>query len=140
MDTLRAMRWAVYYFIGSSIALLIGVVFVVLGWEFWLHSAVNTYLQTGTVNTALRSAIPGIILSLIGFAIWRFGKWLVFYKTLTGAIKEDLTDEFDTEHVKSDIMSLLDSRLSDMQDEIRKSNRNTSQRQSQHDDDFELNP
>lgn len=119
--------------------MVIGIVFVIVSWEFWIRSAVNTYQQTGTLNTALQSAIPGVILSLVGIAIWRFGKWLVFYKTLTGAIKEDLTDEFDTEHVKSDIMSLLDSRLADIQDDIRQSNRKTAQRQSQHDDDFELN-
>jgi hypothetical protein len=43
--------------------------------------------------------------------------------TLTGAVEEQLTDTFDTEHVKSDIVSVLDDRLADMQQDLQSVNR-----------------
>ena len=121
MDRKRALNFAGKYFLLTSGLALLGIALVAAG-------AYVAYVQ-GTGN--LVAGIPrpttgsllGLIPAILGIAIWRGGKAWALYLTLTGAMEEELGDTFDTEHVKSDIVAVLDDRLSDMQQDLQSVNR-----------------
>jgi len=76
-------------------------------------------LSSGTGYTAvLSSTAPGFLLAILGVLVWRFGVAWAYYKTMTGAVEEQIADRFDSEKVKSEILAVIDDRLSEMQYEV----------------------
>ncbi|MFW5965325.1 MAG: hypothetical protein ACOCY6_04450 [Halodesulfurarchaeum sp.] len=125
MERSRSLRWAGRYFLYTTGLAILGLAFVAVG---------GYLLYTGLLLGPERIAgVPyphlstqsyvGLVPLILGVAIWRFGKAWALYHTLTGAVREELGEEYDTEHVKSDIATLLDDRLSDMQQDIQSINR-----------------
>lgn len=124
MDAKRAFRWSGYYFALTTIATVVGLALIGAGAVVGGKAGYDAY-QAGTAATAaLGTAAPGLALALVGVVVWRLGKAVAFYKTLTGAMEDELADTYDTEHVKADILSVLDDRLSDIQHDIQSMNRN----------------
>jgi len=123
MDWKRSFRWAGAYFAWTSLFALIGLVLVAVGVVMGGRGAYADFQQNVATATILRHAAPGLALAFVGFLVYRFGKAWALYRTLTAAGKEDLSDTFDTQHVKSDIVSVLDDRLSDMQQDLQSVNR-----------------
>jgi hypothetical protein len=76
-----------------------------------------------TTSERVSEALPGLALAALGIAVYRFGESWALYTTLTAAHEEALADTYDTERVKSDIVSVLDDRLSDMQNDLQSVNR-----------------
>jgi hypothetical protein len=123
MDAKRAFRWSGYYFLLTTLAAAVGLAIVGAGAAFGVVEGYETYQANQDVAAAATTAAPGLVIAVVGIAIWRFGKAWAFYKTLTGATEEQLADTYDTEHVKADILSVLDDRLADMQQDVQSMNR-----------------
>ncbi|MFB6131900.1 MAG: hypothetical protein ABEJ44_00665 [Halanaeroarchaeum sp.] len=123
MESRRALAWAGRYFLVSSFFALLGAVLVGGGIGYGGFEAWTIYQATGNVLAAIRGGAVYLVAALLGILVWRFGKAFALYMTLTGAIEEQLADSFDTEHVKSDIVSILDDRLADMQQDLQSVNR-----------------
>lgn len=123
MDSKRALRWSGYYFLLTTAAAVVGLAIVGAGVALGVAEGYEAYQAGQTTTSALATAAPGLVVALVGIAVWRFGKAWAFYKTLTGATEEQLADTYDTEHVKADILSVLDDRLADMQQDVQSMNR-----------------
>ena len=89
-----------------------------------------------TTSERLSEALPGLALAAVGVAVYRFGESWALYTTLTDAHEEALADTYDTERVKADIVSVLDDRLSDMQNDLQSVNREL--RKLKEDDAFDF--
>jgi hypothetical protein len=125
MDRSRSLRFAGRYFLYTTGLSLLGLALVALGGYLaysglvlgpgsmygipYPHPTTQTYL--------------GVIPALLGVLVWRAGKAWALYHTFAGAMSEELGDTYDTEHVKSDIVAVLDDRLSDMQQDLQSVNR-----------------
>jgi len=124
MDAKRATRWAGVYFLLTTVATVVGFAVIAGGTVLGVQELYETYDQTGDLSqSALVDAAPGLLVAAIGIAIWRLGKAIAFYKTVTGAVAEDLADTYDNQQVKSEILAVLDDRLADMQQDIQSINR-----------------
>lgn len=135
MDRKRALSWAGKYFlITSGLAAVGGALIgvgVYLAWTQGVGSLYGLPIPVPTTNSAL-----GLIPILLGIAVWRGGKAWAMYMTLIGSMEEELAETYDTEHVKSDILAVLDDRLSDMQHDLQSVNREI--RNLKQSDDFEF--
>ena len=118
MNAKQSFRWAGYYFLLSTVAAIIGLVLVGAGAVFGLLTAYHQ-ISGGTGYAAvLSSTAPGFLLAILGVLVWRFGVAWAYYKTMTGAVEEQIADRFDSEKVKSEILAVIDDRLSEMQYEV----------------------
>lgn len=125
MDRTRSMRWAGRYFLYTLGASLLGLLLVGVG-GYLLVTGLT--FGTGSINgipipAARTQAYLAVVPIVLGVATYRFGKAWALYQTMTGAMEEELGDTFDTEHVKSDIVAVLDDRLADMQQDLQSVNR-----------------
>ena len=138
MDSKRALRWSGYYFLVTVVFGLVGAALV--GIALWMGGldAYRTWQATGQMVPAVTGAAVWLLLAALGVAVWRFGKAWAMYWTLTGAVEEDLSETYDNEKVKSDILSVLDDRLSDMQQDIQSMNRNIRTLQAEEENEYEL--
>lgn len=118
MDAKRAAVHSSKYFLITTLFAVVGLGLVAVG-AFLSQPA----LEAQTPQAVLSALIPGLVLAVLGLAVYRFGKAWALYKTLTAANEEALADTFDTQRVKSDIVSVVDDRLSDMQTELQSANR-----------------
>jgi hypothetical protein len=118
--------------------LLITTLFAVIGLGLVAAGAFlsKPALETQTPSALVSALVPGIALSVVGILVYRFGKSWALYKTLTAAHEEALADTFDTQRVKSDIVSVVDERLSDMQTDLQSVNREL--RKLREDDAFDF--
>lgn len=122
MDWKRSLTWAGKYFLITSGLALVGVGLIGVGlYVAWTQGAGNLY-GLGIPGPTAGSYL-GLVPIILGVAIWRAGKSWALYMTLTGAMEEQLAETYDTEHIKSDIVSVLDDRLSDMQHDLQSVNR-----------------
>jgi hypothetical protein len=136
MDSKRSAVHAGKYFLLTSLFALVALAFVAGGAVLGGAEAWDTYNATESTTQALSSAWLGIVLAAVGVLVYRFGKAWALYKTLTDATEESLEDTYDTQRVKSDIVSVLDDRLSDMQTDLQSVNREL--RKLRDDDQFQF--
>jgi hypothetical protein len=123
MDAKRAFVHAGKYFALTALLSLVGFALLAGGFVYAGMQAGSQPIMGVAVPIPGTASLPGFLVSLVGLAIWRFGKAWAFFKTLPAAIEEDVGETFDTEHVKSDIVSILDDRLNDMQQDLQSVNR-----------------
>lgn len=124
MDAKRTLRWAGYYFALSALSAVVGLAIIAAGATLGLTEAYGMYYDNASYSAIAATAAPGAIVALLGFVVWRVGAAAAFVKTLTGAVNDEMGERFDSERVKSEILSVIDERLSDMQFEIQQT-RNT---------------
>ena len=136
MNPKRSAVHAGKYFLLTSLFALVALAFIGGGAALGGAEAWETYNATESVTQALAAAWLGIVLAVIGILVYRFGKAWALYKTLTDATEEALEDTYDTQRVKSDIVSVLDDRLSDMQNDLQSVNREL--RKLRDDDQFQF--
>ena len=119
MDIKSALRWSAMY---RAVTWASGLVFVLflggavyLGLVDVLKTAVygNPWKLTNVAYSA-----PPLLLTLVGFLVWQFIESVAFYKTVTEATDEQMAERFDSEKVKSEVLSVLDDRLAEMQTEL----------------------
>ena len=136
MESRRALAWSARHFLITAAFALVGVALVGAGLGYGGLQAWNIFQQTGNAVAAVRAVGPYLALGVLGILVWRFGKAFALYLTLTGAMDEQLADSFDTEHVKSDIVAILDDRLAEMQHDLQSVNRQL--RDANSDTEFEF--
>ena len=137
MKLATSLRWALYYrglallsfLVGAAIALA-GVwvgLYEVVAYLLSISSAME-FASASTLSGAVDAArpIPGIALVLLGLFVWQVGKTAAFYKTLTEATESEMADRFDTQTVKSEILSALDDQLSDLHADVETTRRQVS--------------
>ncbi|MFB6197265.1 MAG: hypothetical protein ABEI52_03195, partial [Halobacteriaceae archaeon] len=91
MEKTRILRHAGVYFLLTTIAGIIGLTIVAAGAALSAAQAMSVYssanaLDGGIVLQILEEAAAGIVVAVIGIALWRFGKAVAFYATITSAI------------------------------------------------------
>ncbi|MFP4531007.1 MAG: hypothetical protein ACLFNC_06930 [Halodesulfurarchaeum sp.] len=138
MDKKRSLRWAGRYFLFTTAFSLLGLAIAGLG-GYLVYSGLvlgpETIFGFRYPHFTTQSYL-GLVPVVLGLAVWRLGKSWAFYHTMTGAMEAELGDTFDTEHVKSDIVAVLDDRLADMQQDLQSVNREL--REVKKDDGFEF--
>lgn len=123
MDAKRSFVHAGKYFALTAVFSIVGFALFAGGFVYAGMQGGSTSMMGVDVPIPGAASLPGLLISLVGLAIWRFGKAWAFYKTLPAAVEEDVADTFDTQHVKSDIVAILDDRLNDMQQDLQSVNR-----------------
>lgn len=124
MDSRRAARWAGRYLLGWVFVTLLAGGLLVAGIELGVEQVYDTYQGSNDVTTdVLTDAAPGLFVALLGVLVWQFGTAFVLFQTFGAALRAELAETYDTEQVKSDILQVLDGRLSDMQQDLQGVNR-----------------
>jgi len=114
MDGTDALKWTAIYRGTAWLAALLGLAIAV--GPLYLYG--ETGLGLGLVADKLGTQPALFVPLLVGFLVWQLGKTAAYYRTLVGAVDAELADRFDPELVKSDILSVLDERLAEMQTQI----------------------
>ncbi|WP_158057850.1 hypothetical protein [Halorussus halophilus] len=128
MDASSSLRWAVYYVALAGVATIVGGGFVVVGMMLGLGAAVNQLLYEGAgFGTVLGTAAPGLVVALLGVFVWAVGSAAAFFTVVAEAVDEQMQERFNGEKVKSDILSVLDDRLSDVEHDIEEMRRKVSE-------------
>jgi hypothetical protein len=118
MDASRALKWAVYYVILAGIATLVAGGIVGAGVVVGIAEAYDQLENGATLSTALETAAPGLALVALGVLVWVVGTVTAFLRVFTAAIEEQMRERFDSEKVKSEILSVLDDRLTDVEQDL----------------------
>lgn len=120
MQLSEALRWTVYYRGIALVSFLVGAALAAAGiWIGFVDLILNEVPGASAGGPPEPTTVlGGGLLILFGFVVWQIGKTAAFYKTVTEATESQMADRFDTQTVKSEILSVLDDRLSDMQAEV----------------------
>lgn len=127
MDASRSLRWAVYYVILAGVATLLGGGLVGAGVAVGLAPAYDQLSNGATLSAVLPTAAPGLVLALLGVVVWFVGTVAAFVRVFTAAVEEQMRERFDSEKVKSEILSVLDDRLSDVEHDVTEMRRTVSE-------------
>jgi hypothetical protein len=131
MDAKRSAVHAGKYFFATTLLAVVALGIIAYG-----ATLAEPAIDTDSPAAFVDAVIPGLAVAAVGIALYRFGKSWALYKTLTSAHEEALADTFDTQRVKSDIVSVVDDRIADMQTEIQSVNREV--RKLRDDDQFDF--
>lgn len=123
MDAKRAFVHAGKYFLLTGVWTVVGLALFAGGFVYAGMQAGSTSVMGVSIPIPGLASLPGFIIAFFGFVVWRFGKAWSYFKTMPAAVEDDVSDTFDTQHVKSDIVSILDERLTDMQQDLQSVNR-----------------
>lgn len=114
MDSRTALRWTAIYRGTAWLAGLLGLALAVLPLYVYGENGVGVDLFIEKVAAQPLLLAPVVL----GFLVWQLGKTMAYYRTVTGAVDQQLGERFDPEMIKSDILSVLDDRLAEMQTEV----------------------
>lgn len=124
MDPKRALRWAGIYVALAGVAALIGLALVGAGVVVGGATlAYELYLRGNSLRGVLLATGPGIVLQLLGIAVWAIGRTAARYGTFAAALEAEGVTEVDSESLKSNILSVVDDRLSDLHEEVSQTRR-----------------
>ena len=123
MDDGEAARYAGIYLGLSIVTGLVGVAIAGAGVYLGGLEALGMYRAGRAPTAVLRATGPGLALVVAGVLVWWFGNAFAVYKTLTAAIETSVDERLNTEAMKSDILSVLDERLSEMHQELSQTRR-----------------
>ncbi len=120
MQLTEALRWTVYYRGIALVSFLIGAALAAVGVWYGFVDIVLSQLPgtAGNATADVTGLAVGTALILLGFVVWQIGKTAAFYMTLTEATENEMADRFDTQTVKSEILEVLDDRLSDIHADV----------------------
>ncbi|WP_135826520.1 hypothetical protein [Halorussus ruber] len=127
MDARRSLRWAVYYVVLAGVATLLGGALVGGGVVLGIAEAYSQLESGAALSAALETAAPGLVLVLLGIVVWVVGTVTAFVRVFTAAVEEQMRDRFDSEKVKSEILSVLDDRLADVERDVSETRRQVSE-------------
>jgi len=123
MDAKRSLRWAVYYVVLAGVTTVVAGALVAAGWVVGLGSAYDQLADGATLSSVAGTAAPGLALALVGVLFWAVGTVAAFVRVFTAAVEEQMRERFDSEKVKSEILSVLDDRLSDVEHDMSETRR-----------------
>lgn len=138
MDRRRTLLWAGLYTIVASLVTILGLAIIGGGLAIGGQDVYDAYQASGDVTTdVLRDAAPGVAIILLGIIVVQLGSALALFLTLPRAISEELKDTYDNERVKSEILTVLDDRLSSMERDLQRFQEDEDEERG-YDDGFEL--
>lgn len=127
MDASNSLRWAVYYVALAGVATMVGFGIVGIGFMLGLGAAVSQLASGAAVGSVLGTAAPGLVVAILGILVWAVGSAAAFFKVVTEAVDEQMQERFNGEKVKSEILSVMDDRLSDIEHDIQEMRRKVSE-------------
>lgn len=128
MDASSSLRWAVYYVALAGVATIVGFGLVGIGFALGIGAALGQMVNEGaTFGAVLGTAAPGIVVAFLGILVWAVGSAAAFFKVVTEAVDEQMQERFDGEKVKSEILSVLNDRLSDIEHDMEEMRRKVSE-------------
>lgn len=123
MESADTLRWGGYYFVLSILITLVTIGVIAGGIAIGGLRPIGYYQYT---PSALRIALyprAGIGLIGIGIFLWWGANTIAFYHTLVEAVGTRTAGQFNTEAMKSDVLSVLDDRLADIHQETTQTRR-----------------
>ncbi|MFB6173074.1 MAG: hypothetical protein ABEI39_00375 [Halobacteriales archaeon] len=123
MDASTALRWGAVYTAGWVAATAVGLGVAVAGVAIGGLRVVGLYALTPASLRVANYPRAGFLLVLLGLAVWKAGKAAALLKTLLDAFEARTAGQFDTEAIKSDVLSVLDDRLSEMHQDVTQTRR-----------------
>lgn len=126
MENSQALKWAAIYFGLWLLAGVLGLVVIAAGLALGGLgiAGYGTYVAyTPSVLRIRYIPIAGAALMVVGLLVWKYASAAAFFKTVTTAVETETTRRLNTETMKSDILSVLDDRLSDMHQEVTRTRR-----------------
>lgn len=139
MHPKRSILWAALYALVASVATVVGIAIIAIGLAIGGQEVYETYQATGDVTgTVLTDAAPGLLVVLLGVVVWRLGTGLALFLTIPGALKEELSETYDNEQVKSEILTVLDDRLAEMEREVQGLRRDEYEEDEEYGSGFDL--
>jgi len=117
----------VYYVVLAGAATLLGGALVGGGVVLGIADAYSQLESGAALSAALKTAAPGLILVILGVAVWVVGTVTAFVRVFTAAVEEQMRERFDSEKVKSEILSVLDDRLSEVERDVSETRRQISE-------------
>jgi len=123
MDAKRSLRWAVYYVVLAGVTTVVAGALVAAGWVVGLGAAYDQLADGATLSSVAGTAAPGLALALVGVVLSAVGTVAAFVRVFTAAVEEQMRERFDSEKVKSEILSVLDDRLSDVEHDMSETRR-----------------
>ena len=127
MDASRSLRWAVYFVALAGVATLLGVGLIGAGVALGVGSAYGQLADGAALGSVAGSAAPGLAVALLGVLVWVVGTAAAFFKIVTEAVEEQMRERFDSEKVKSEILSVLDDRLSEVEHDASETRRKVAE-------------
>ncbi|NEU57662.1 hypothetical protein [Halorussus sp. MSC15.2] len=127
MDASRSLRWAVYYVVLAGVATIVGGALVGGGVVLGIAEGYSKLDSGAALSSALTTAAPGLALATLGVVVWAVGSVTAFVRVFTAAVEEQMRERFDSEKVKSEILSVLDDRLSDVEHDVSEMRRQVSE-------------
>jgi len=127
MDAKRSIRWALTYVALSAVAALLGGGLVAAGAVAGLGTAYEQLAGGAALGSVAGTAAPGLALALLGAVVWAVGSVAAFLTVFTEAVDEQMRERFDSEKVKSEILSVLDDRLSDVEHDAEETRRKVAE-------------
>ena len=113
-------REALTYAVVWTVATAVGIVLIGAGAYRWVLPGVASYADGTAAPVVLRAAAPGIALVLLGLLLWKVLTALALYRTLSAAFAAETAARLNTESMKSDILSVIDERLADINQDTRR--------------------
>jgi len=123
MEDTDTTRSAATYAVVWVLATVVGVAVAGFGALYWVLPAYASYAQGAASGVVLRAAAPGLLLVLLGLAIWKVTSTVVLYRTLSAAFAAETAERLNTESMKSDILAVIDERLADMKQDTQRTRR-----------------
>lgn len=124
MNVKSALRWAVIYraIVWGTGLLPVGVA------AGAMYVVGRNRIPQGRGEAISIATDPKFIVPvLLALVLWQFVKTVAFYKTVAEATDEQMAERFDSEKVKSEILAVLDDRLSEMQTELERTRKQVDQ-------------
>lgn len=114
MSESEATKLAAMYAVVWTVAALIGTAIAGFGALRWVLPAWADLLGGDPTMAVLRSAAPGVALIVLGLLVWKVTSAVVLFRTLSAAFAAETSERLDTETMKSDILSVMDERLAEI--------------------------
>lgn len=117
MNLTSALRWAAIY---RGISWVAGIL------PLGVAVAAMYFIGSNSIPSGRGEAIgiattPYFVVPvLVAIVVWQFVKTAAFYKTVTEATDEQMSERFDSERVKSEVLEVLDDRLAEMHNEVQR--------------------
>lgn len=118
MDAKRALYWGALYALVWTLGAVVGGAVVVGGYLLGIDTALDMVARNDPLRAVLSTAAPGLAVAVVGLFLWRLVAAWGLFRTLVPAVRDTLSETYDNERVKSEILSVLDERLSDMQQDL----------------------
>ncbi|MFB6110954.1 MAG: hypothetical protein ABEJ35_00295 [Halobacteriaceae archaeon] len=122
MESRRLLRWASEFVLWATVTTVASLAVVWIGLDLGAMAVVETYQRTGDISsTVVVDAVPGPAVVAAGVLLWGLGVSAGLFRTFVGALTEALADTYDTQQVKSEILAVLDDRLSTLERQLESS-------------------